>query len=77
MLLINLTSNNFFSALSNRLANEKYKTKSVARNSSNTSVTWLEQFDFHLYEDQSHFLEINLHEKEWKGSLGRDESVAR
>ncbi|EFX77264.1 hypothetical protein DAPPUDRAFT_213473 [Daphnia pulex] len=60
-----------------RLANEKYKTKSVTRNSSNTSVTWLEQFDFHLYEDQSHILEINLHEKEWKGSLGRDESVAR
>nr|CAH0111794.1 unnamed protein product [Daphnia galeata] len=60
-----------------RLANEKYKTKSVTRNSSNTNVTWLEQFDFHLYEDQSHFLEINLHEKEWKGSLGRDESVAR
>ncbi|KAK4014704.1 multiple C2 and transmembrane domain-containing protein isoform X2 [Daphnia magna] len=59
-----------------RLANEKYKTKSVTRNS-NTSVTWLEQFDFHLYEDQSHFLEINLHEKEWKGSLGRDESIAR
>ncbi|XP_057381263.1 multiple C2 and transmembrane domain-containing protein-like [Daphnia carinata] len=59
-----------------RLANEKYKTKSVTR-SSNTSVTWLEQFDFHLYEDQSHFLEINLHEKEWKGSLGRDESIAR
>lgn len=62
--------------ISNRLANEKYKTKSVTRNS-NTSVTWLEQFDFHLYEDQSHFLEINLHEKEWKGSLGRDESIAR
>ncbi len=49
----------------------------MTRNSSNTSVIWLEQFDFHLYEDQSHFLEINLHETEWKGSLGRDESEIR
>lgn len=57
-----------------RLGTEKYKTKSVTRTSCSTSVTWLEQFDFHLYEDQSHYLEINLHEK---SSLGREESIAR
>ena len=58
----------------NRLSGEKYKTKSVTRNSCSTSVTWLEQFDFHLYEDQSHLLEISLYEK---SSLGREESIAR
>lgn len=65
---------NFEGNLFDRLATEKYKTKSVTRNSCSTSVTWLEQFDFHLYEDQSHLLEINLHEK---SSLGREESIAR
>ncbi len=60
--------------MQNRLSNEKYKTKSVSRNSCSTSVTWLEQFDFHLFEDQSHILEIHLYEK---SSLGWEESVAR
>jgi len=57
-----------------RLGNEKHKTKSAAWNSSCTLVTWLEQFDFHLFEDQTHQLEIHLCEK---GIKGRDELVAR
>ena len=61
-----------------RLANEKYKSKSATRTSSNTTVTWLEQFDFHLFEDQAHFgshlLEINLFETK---TLGREDAIAR
>lgn len=61
-----------------RLGNEKYKTKTATRITSSSTVTWLEQFDFHLFEDQpniaSHLLEINLFEKT---SLGREDSVAR
>lgn len=61
-----------------RLGNEKYKTKTATRIASSSTITWLEQFDFHLFEDQpniaSHLLEINLFEKT---SLGREDSVAR
>ena len=60
--------------VSDRLGNEKHKTKSATWNSSCTLVTWLEQFDFHLFEDQSHALEIFLCDKD---SKTKEELIAR
>ncbi|XP_065220032.1 multiple C2 and transmembrane domain-containing protein isoform X2 [Planococcus citri] len=45
-----------------RLGNEKYKSK-VAYKTLNPK--WLEQFDLHLYEDQSQELEITIWDKDW------------
>ncbi|CAG7823868.1 unnamed protein product, partial [Allacma fusca] len=44
------------------LGNEKYKSK-VAYKTLNPK--WLEQFDLHLYEDQSQELEITIWDKDW------------
>lgn len=80
---INLITNyqvdlNILLLWNSRLGTEKYKTKSATRTVSSSTVTWLEQFDFHLFEDQSHMgshlLEINLYEK---SSLTREEIIAR
>ena len=54
------------------LNHEKYKTKSVTASLNCTSVRWSEQFNFHLFEDQSHLLEIILCDK-----AARDDSLAR
>jgi len=64
----------FLCNIGNRLGNEKHKTKSATWNSTCTVVTWLEQFDFHLFEDQSHLLEIHLCDK---GIKGKEELVGR
>lgn len=45
-----------------RLGNEKYKSK-VAYKTLNPK--WLEQFDLHLYDDQSQELEITVWDKDW------------
>jgi len=52
-----------------RLGQEKYKSK-VAYKTLNPS--WLEQFDLHLYDDQSQELEVTIWDKERK-----DECVGR
>ncbi|CAL4149459.1 unnamed protein product, partial [Meganyctiphanes norvegica] len=44
-----------------RLGNEKYKTKIELRT---LAPKWLEQFDFHLFEDQSQVLEITVLDKD-------------
>ncbi|XP_076054770.1 multiple C2 domain and transmembrane region protein isoform X2 [Oratosquilla oratoria] len=44
-----------------RLGNEKYKSKTELRT---LSPRWVEQFDFHLFEDQSQVLEITVWDKD-------------
>ncbi|RXG72108.1 Multiple C2 and transmembrane domain-containing protein 2 [Armadillidium vulgare] len=44
-----------------RLGNEKYKSKVELRT---VNPKWLEQFDFHLFEDQSQLLEISVWDKD-------------
>ncbi|KAK8739907.1 hypothetical protein OTU49_003260, partial [Cherax quadricarinatus] len=44
-----------------RLGNEKYKSKIELHT---LSPKWLEQFDFHLFEDQSQILEITVWDKD-------------
>ncbi|KAF2356312.1 C2 domain [Trinorchestia longiramus] len=44
-----------------RLGTEKYKSKIDSRT---LNPKWLEQFDFHLYDDQSHFLEVSVWDKD-------------
>ncbi|XP_047735866.1 multiple C2 and transmembrane domain-containing protein isoform X2 [Hyalella azteca] len=44
-----------------RLGNEKFKSKADART---LNPKWLEQFDFHLYDDQTHILEVTVWDKD-------------
>lgn len=53
-----------------RLGGEKFKSKSSNRW---PTPTWLEQFDLHLFDDQTQELEINVCAKE----RSREEVVAR
>lgn len=53
-----------------RLGGEKYKSKSSNRM---PTPTWLEQFDLHLFEDQTQELEISVCAKE----RSREEIVTR
>jgi Ca2+-dependent lipid-binding protein len=39
------------------MGNEKYRSKVVNKT---TSPKWLEQFDLHLYDDQSQLLEVTV-----------------
>ena len=54
-----------------RLANEKYKSKVELRT---LNPRWLEQFDFHLFEDQSQLLDISVWDKDPKA---KDEFIGR
>ncbi|XP_046404586.1 multiple C2 and transmembrane domain-containing protein isoform X4 [Ischnura elegans] len=54
-----------------RLGNEKYKTKTVYKS---LNPNWLEQFDLHLYDDQSQDLEITVWDKD---SRTKDDFMGR
>ncbi|XP_033608246.1 multiple C2 and transmembrane domain-containing protein isoform X2 [Cryptotermes secundus] len=53
-----------------RLGNEKYKSKVVYKS---LSPSWLEQFDLHLYDDQSQELEVTI----WDKDRSRDDFMGR
>jgi len=53
-----------------RLGGEKFKSKGSSRI---PTPTWLEQFDLHLFDDQTQELEINVCAKE----RSREEIIAR
>ncbi|KAG8222833.1 hypothetical protein J437_LFUL010349 [Ladona fulva] len=54
-----------------RLGNEKYKSKTVYKS---LNPNWLEQFDLHLYDDQSQDLEITVWDKD---SRTKDDFMGR
>lgn len=51
----------FFAPKFPRLGNEKYKSKVEMHT---LTPKWLEQFDFHLFEDQSQLLELTVWDKD-------------
>ncbi|XP_068083885.1 multiple C2 and transmembrane domain-containing protein isoform X1 [Anabrus simplex] len=53
-----------------RLGNEKYKSKVVYKS---LNPSWLEQFDLHLYDDQSQELEVTL----WDKDRSKDDFMGR
>lgn len=53
-----------------RLGQEKYKSK-VAYGT--LSPSWLEQFDLHMYDDQSQELEVTL----WDKERSKDDCIGR
>lgn len=53
-----------------RLANEKYKSKVVY---GTLNPKWLEQFDFHMYDDQSQDLEITV----WDKDRNKDDFIGK
>ncbi|CAG0924901.1 unnamed protein product [Notodromas monacha] len=53
-----------------RMGNEKYRTKSMPKT---TAPKWLEQFDLHLYDDQSQLLEVTV----WDNDPRKDEILGR
>lgn len=46
-----------------RLGSEKFRSKTVTKN---LNPTWLEQFDLHMYDDQSQELEVEVWDKDPK-----------
>ena len=59
---------NFF--LIYRLGNEKYKSKVIYKS---LNPSWLEQFDLHLYDDQSQELEVTV----WDKDRSKDDFMGR
>lgn len=53
-----------------RLGNEKYKSKVVYKT---LNPSWLEQFDLHLYDDQSQELEVTV----WDKDRSKDDFMGR
>lgn len=53
-----------------RLGNEKYKSKIVSKS---LNPKWLEQFDLHLYDDQSQELEVTI----WDKDRSKDDFMGR
>uniref|UniRef100_A0A1B6DN18 C2 domain-containing protein n=1 Tax=Clastoptera arizonana TaxID=38151 RepID=A0A1B6DN18_9HEMI len=53
-----------------RLGNEKYKSKVINKTQ---NPHWLEQFDLHLYDDQSQELEVSV----WDKDRSKDEFIGR
>lgn len=53
-----------------RLGSEKYKSKVVYKS---LNPSWLEQFDLHLYDDQSQELEVTV----WDKDRSKDDFMGR
>nr|CAD7198985.1 unnamed protein product [Timema douglasi] len=53
-----------------RLGNEKYKSKVIYKT---LNPSWLEQFDLHLYDDQSQDLEVTI----WDKDRSKDDFMGR
>jgi Ca2+-dependent lipid-binding protein len=61
----------FYIPFKHRMGNEKYRTKIIPKS---TSPKWLEQFDFHLYDDQPSLLEVTAWDHDIKA---KDEIIGR
>lgn len=62
--ILKVFKNNF------RLGSEKYKSKVIYKT---LNPRWLEQFDFHLYDDQSQELEVTV----WDKDRSKDDFMGR